>query len=157
MMNPWLILGAVGAVMAAYGGGYLQGNNAGKAKIQQAWDREKAEQLADFARRQQEARDKEIALQNKADQIRKEKDREVRDLHARNTALSNIVRDREARPAAGGMPENPGAGSSSCTGKELYREDGEFLVGFARDADEIRLALKQCYKQYNSLTEQVAQ
>lgn len=151
MMNPWIILGVIFAIGIAAGGGYYKGNNAGKAQVQQAWDREKAEQLADFARRQQEAREKEAALQNKADQIRKEKDREVRDLHARNTALSNIVRDREARPNASGMPEASGAGSSSCTGKELYREDGEFLIGFARDADELRIALKQCYAQYESV------
>jgi hypothetical protein len=46
----------------------------------------------------------------------------------------------EARPAAAG-----------CTGKELYRPDGEFLAGEAARADETRVLLKQCREQYETV------
>jgi hypothetical protein len=42
-MNPWLILGAVLAIGAAATGGYYVGKDDGKAEIQQAWDKEKAQ------------------------------------------------------------------------------------------------------------------
>jgi hypothetical protein len=41
-------------------------------------------------------------------------------------------------------------GKDGCTGKELYREDGAVLIGIAREADELRISLKQCYAQYEA-------
>jgi hypothetical protein len=151
-MNPWVILGFVLAVGAAAGGGYYQGNEAGKAKVQQQWDKEKAEQYAAYAKGQEEARKREQEMQEAADKLRKEKDRETRELTARNTALANSLRDRPERPTEVGAVRNAsGAGSGGCTPRELYRQDSEVVVGLAREADEIRLALKQCYAQYETL------
>jgi hypothetical protein len=152
MMNPWVILAFVLAVGAAAGGGYYQGNTAGKAVVQQAWDKEKAEQYAAYAKGQEEARKREQAMQETADKLRKEKDVEIKNLNARATALTNSLRDRQERPADGSaLSSSSGAGSRGCTGKELYREDGEFLVRLAREADELRSALKQCYRQYEAV------
>ena len=91
-------------------------------------------------------------LQMGADKLRQEKDREIRDITARNTALANSLRDRQSRPAANSsaMSDSTSAGQSACTGKQLYREDGEFLVRLSREADELAAALNQCYKQYNA-------
>jgi hypothetical protein len=151
MMNPWVILGFVLAVGAAAGGGYYKGNSAGRAEVQQAWDKEKAEQYAAYAKGQEEARKREQEMQQAADRLRREKDAEIRDINARTIALSNSLRDRQERPAS----NNPVPGATSprpaaCSGKELYREDGEFLVRVAREADELRAALDQCVKQYNA-------
>ena len=151
-MNPWLILAFVLAVGAAAGGGYYQGNQAGKAVIQQAWDKEKAEQYAAYAKGQEEARQREQALQANADKLRKEKDVEIKNVTARATALANSLRERPSRPAEGSaVSSTAGVGSGGCTGKELYREDGEFLVRIAKEADELRAALKQCYNQYEAI------
>jgi hypothetical protein len=151
-MNPWVILGFVLAVGAAAGGGYYQGNEAGKAKVQQQWDKEKAEQYAAYAKAQEEARKREQEMQEAADKLRKEKDRETRELAARNTALVNSLRDRNERPTQGNSVSGAtGVGSSGCTGKELYRPDSEFLVRLAGEADELRFALKQCYAQYEAV------
>ena len=152
-MNPWLILAFVLAVGTAAGGGYYQGNEAGKAKVQQQWDKEKAEQYAAYAKGQEEARKREQEMQEAADKLRKEKDRETRELAARNTALVNSLRDRQARPTeTNPVSSAASARPSNCTGKELYREDGEFLVRIAAEADELRVALKQCYKQYEAIS-----
>ena len=156
-MNPYLILGGVLAIGLAAGGGYYKGNSAGKAEVQQAWDKEKAEQYAQYAKAMEEAVEKQQQLQMGADKLRQEKDREIRDITARNTALANSLRDRQSRPATptSSVSGAASAGQSACTGKQLYREDGEFLVGVAREADELRAALKQCYAQYDAARQTV--
>ncbi len=151
-MNPYFIAGSVIAVALAYGAGHWQGDEAGQAKVQQKWDHEKADMLAKHAEEVEKAREKEQNWQRAADNIRQDKDREIKNLNARATALANSLRDRPSRPAEGSaVPSSAGAGQGGCTGKELYREDGEFLVRLAREADELRAALKQCYKQYESV------
>jgi hypothetical protein len=74
-------------------------------------------------------------LQAGADQLRKEKDREIRDLNARATALTNSLRDRPSRTTtvASAVPDtaNAGCAPASCTGAGLSKEDGEFLAGEA--------------------------
>lgn len=155
MMNPWVILGFVVAVIGAAGAGYYQGNEAGQAKIQQKWDRERAAQEAEYAAAQAAAREKEQELQAGADSLRKEKDREIRDLNARAVALANSMRDRPSRPTTESSPV-PGATSVGCpvpvcTGAGLSREDAEFLSREAARGDELRALLKQCHAQYETL------
>lgn len=153
-LNPWVILSLVLAIAGAFGGGYYKGNSAGQAEVQQEWDKEKAEQYAEYAAAQEAARTREQTLQVQADKLRKEKDSEIRNLNARATALSNSLRERQARPAEGSsVPSVANVGQSGCTGKNLFREDGEFLVRIAREADELRTALRQCYTQYEAVRE----
>ena len=150
-MNPYLILGVVFAVGVAGAGGLYKGHRLGKAEVQQAWDKEKAEQYAAYAKAQEEARKKEQELQANADQLRREKDAEIRNINARATALSNSLQHRQSRSEADSVSSSSGARQTSCSGKELYREDGQFLVRIAGEADELRTALKQCYTQYEAL------
>ena len=151
-MNPYVIIGVVAAIGVAGAGGLYQGHQLGKAEVQQAWDKEKAEQYAQYAKAQEEARAKEQELQANADQLRKEKDAEIRNITARANALSNSLQQRQTRPSeTSSLPSSSGTRPTSCSGKELYREDGEFLVRVAREADELRSALKQCYTQYEAL------
>jgi hypothetical protein len=153
-MNPWLILGFVLAITVSGGVGMYQGKGLGKAEVQQKWDRERAAQEAEYALAQEEARAKEQALQANADAIRQEKDREIRNLNARATALTNSLRNRPERPSTetSTVSGSTNTGQSGCTPRELYRQDSEVVVGLAREADEIRIALKQCYAQYESLS-----
>ena len=151
-MNPYLILGVVFAVGVAGAGGLYKGHKLGKAEVQQAWDKEKAEQYAAYAKAQEEARKKEQELQANADQLRREKDEEIRSINAKSAALASQLRDRKERPTkVDTVSSTASVGSSGCTGKDLYRSDSEFLVGIAREADELRTALKQCYTQYEAL------
>lgn len=154
-MNPWLILGFVLAVAAAGGAGLYQGHELGMAEVQQKWDKERAAQEAEYAAAQAAAREKEQALQADADHLRQEKDREIRDLNARATALANSLRDRPTRPTteASALPNTTDVrpAATGCTGKELYRPDGEFLAREAARGDELRVLLKQCREQYETL------
>lgn len=150
-MNPYLILGVVFAVGVAGAGGLYKGHKLGKAEVQQAWDKEKAAQYAEYAKGQEEARRREQELQANADQLRREKDAEIRNINARATALSNSLQHRKSRSEADSLSSSSSTRQTSCSGKELYREDGQFLVGIAGEADELRTALKQCYTQYEAL------
>jgi hypothetical protein len=117
-MNPWVILGFVLAVGAAAGGGYYKGNSAGKAEVQQAWDKEKAEQYAAYAKGQEEARKREQDMQEAADRLRREKDRETRELTARKAAVpEKSFTDRIANFLSGSLekPTNSGSPSNSAT------------------------------------------
>jgi hypothetical protein len=154
-MNPWLILGFVLAVAAAGGAGLYKGHDLGMAEVQQKWDKERAAQEAEHAAAQAAAREKEQELQANADQLRKEKDREIRDLNARAAALTNSLRDRPTRPTAeaSALPSTASAGCApaSCTGAGLSREDAEFLAREAARADELRSSLRQCLAQYQAI------
>jgi len=154
-MNPWLILGFVVAIAAAGGAGLYQGHELGMAEVQQKWDKERAAQEAEYAAAQAAAREKEQSLQASADHLRQEKDREIRDLNARATALANSLRDRPTRPTteASALPSTTDVrpAATGCTGKELYRPDGEFLAREAARGDELRVLLKQCREQYETL------
>lgn len=157
-LNPWVILSLVLAIAGAFGGGYYKGNSAGQAEVQQKWDKEKTEQYAEYAAAQEAARAREQNLQIQADRLREDKDREIRNLNARATALTNSMRERPSRPA----PEASAVSNTAevrptatgCTGKELYRPDGEFLAREAARADEARVLLKQCREQYDTVMKQ---
>jgi len=154
-MNPWLILGFVLAVAAAGGAGLYKGHDLGMAEVQQKWDRERAQQEAQYAAAQAAAREKEQALQAKANKLRQEKDREIRNLNARASALANSLRERPARAAtqSGDVSHSADTGSTaqSCTGAGLAREDAEFLAREAARGNETRALLKQCRDQYDTV------
>jgi hypothetical protein len=156
-MYWYITIGAIVAIGAAAVGGYHTGKDSGMAEVQQAWDKEKTAQYAQYAKAMEESVEIQQQLQMGADKLRQEKDREIRDITARNTALANSLRDRQSRPApnTSAMSSTASIESSACTGKDLYREDGEFLVGIAREADELRAALKQCYAQYDAARQTV--
>ena len=150
-MNPWVILGFVLAIGAAAGGGYYKGNSAGRAEVQQAWDKEKAEQYAEYAKGQEAARAREQEMQAAADKLRREKDAEIRNINARATALANSLRDRPERPSKDGPMSGTTRSCAGASGAELARRDGEFLAGYSADAARLQAALDQCVKQYNAI------
>jgi len=150
-MNPYFLLGSLVAVIAAAGAGYFQGSEHGQAKVQNLWDKEKAAQYAEYAKAQEEARKKEQELQANADQLRREKDVEIRNLNARATALNNSLQHRPTRTSEAGSLPNSSKSCSGASGKELARGDAEFLVWYATEAARIQADLNQCIRQYEAL------
>ena len=150
-MNPYFLLGSLVAVIAAAGAGYFQGSEHGKASVQAMWDKEKAAQYAEYAKAQEEARKKEQELQANADQLRREKDVEIRNLNARATALNNSLQHRPTRTSEAGSLPNSSKSCSGASGKELARGDAEFLVWYATEAARIQADLNQCIRQYEAL------
>ena len=89
-------------------------------------------------------RDKEHEYQSAADTIRKEKDAQIKVI---NTQLVDAVSELRKRPSRT-AEANVGSG---CNGTSLYAEDSEFLIREAARADEIRVGLVACYKQYEAI------
>jgi len=89
-------------------------------------------------------RDKEHQYQSNVDKIRIEKDAQIK---AINTQLVDAVSELRKRPSRATETSN----GKGCNGASLYAEDSEFLVREAARADEIRVGLQACYKQYESL------
>ena len=89
-------------------------------------------------------RDKEHQYQADADQIRKDKDAQIKVI---NTQLVDAVSELRKRPSRTTETSN----GQNCNGARLYAEDSEFLVREAARADEIRVGLEACYKQYDAL------
>ena len=89
-------------------------------------------------------RDKEHQYQSDADKIRNDKDAQIK---AINNQLVNAISELRSRPSR--TAETPNG--KGCNGASLYAEDSEFLVREAARADEIRVALQSCYKQYDSI------
>jgi hypothetical protein len=88
-------------------------------------------------------RDKEHQYQADADKIRKEKDAQIKVI---NNQLVDAVSELRKRPSRTAEASN----GQNCNGTRLFAEDAEFLVREAARADEIRVALDACYKQYDS-------
>jgi K+-sensing histidine kinase KdpD len=89
-------------------------------------------------------RDKEHQYQADADQIRKDKDAQIKVI---NNQLVDAVSELRKRPSRTTEASN----GKSCNGTSLFAEDAEFLVREAARADEIRVALDACYKQYEAI------
>ena len=89
-------------------------------------------------------RDKEHQYQSDADKIRKDKDVQIRNINAQ---LVDAVSELRKRPSRTAETSN----GKGCNGASLYAEDSEFLVREAARADEIRVGLQACYKQYDAL------
>lgn len=89
-------------------------------------------------------RDKEHQYQADADNIRKEKDAQIQTI---NNQLVNAISELRKRPSRTTEASN----GQSCNGTGLYAEDAEFLIREAARADQIRVALDSCYKQYEAI------
>lgn len=89
-------------------------------------------------------RDKEHQYQADADQIRKDKDAQIKVI---NSQLVDAVSELRKRPSRTAEASN----GQSCNGASLFAEDAEFLVREAARADEMRVALDSCYKQYEAI------
>ena len=150
-MNLYFIAGSVLAVVFAYGAGHWQGDDAGQAKVQAQWDREKAKQMAEYAENMRLAREKEQALQQGANNLREEKDRELKKVADTNRILLGSLRNRPERPAEGSAVSSTASACSGATGAQLAKGDAEFLAGYSADAASLKAALDQCVKQYESL------
>lgn len=157
LLSPlaWRLIGAA-LIMAALAGflGWVhhKGYVAGEATVHAAWD--EANRVATDARQKriEQVRSTEQALRLAADETRKKNAQAIANLTADATTLRDELRNRPGRPEAGRT--NVPAGSAGpgptvhATGADLYRDDADFLVGFATDASTIRIQRDACYAAY---------
>jgi hypothetical protein len=103
-----------------------------------------------YAAAQQKAREAEQSMQAAADKLRRDKDAQINSLNSRVRTLTAQLQSRPQRPSTSSITPDARLGltAKGCSGAELYREDGEFLVREAARADTIRESYKQCTAQY---------
>ena len=89
-------------------------------------------------------RDKEHQYQSDADQIRKDKDVQIKVI---NTQLIDAVSQLRSRSSNATKTIT----GQDCNGATLSAPDAEFLIREAARADEIRIGLQACYKQYDAI------
>ncbi len=101
------------------------------------------------------------ALQAKADTDRKAFHAQIHSIDLERDELARKLRNRPERPkpanSGDGVPAVAGSGGSEpgCTGAQLYKTDGEFLVRESARADRLRIALQSCQAQYRRAQEAV--
>ena len=86
----------------------------------------------------------EKTYQKAADQIEKDKNAQIRNI---NSQLVDAISELRKRPGRAAETSDGSCG----TGSTLFAQDAEFLVREAARADEIRVGLGACYRQYDSL------
>lgn len=108
------------------------------------------EQRYETQRLQAEAAAKETTrlLQMSADRDRQLKDEKIASISAERDRLSRMLQSRPKRPTS--VPDNTGT-KSSCTGAQLYQEDGIFLVWEATRADEVVTERDYYYNEYEKI------
>ena len=89
-------------------------------------------------------RDKEHQYQANADQIRKDKDAQIK---AINNQLVDAVSELRKRPSRATKTIN----GQDCNGATLSATDAEVLIRIASRADTIRVGLESCYAQYEAI------
>ena len=89
-------------------------------------------------------RNKEHQYQSDADKIRTDKDAQIKVI---NTQLVDAVSQLRSRTSYATKTVN----GQDCNGATLSSPDAEFLIREAARADEIRIGLEACYKQYDSI------
>ena len=148
-MKLWIVA-AMGAAICVAGSamyGYNKGKQSGMSQIKSEWALESAAIAAAQAEETMKARQREQALQAAANRIKQEKTREAIKLANDYAIVVDSLHDRPERPGPGSVSEGADAGTGSaagCTGAQLYKSDAAVLARLARDADQLRLALKAC-------------
>lgn len=95
----------------------------------------------------QEAKAKELALNNMLDSQKKVKDDQIALI---NHQLSNALIELRSRPVRSSNPSDFATLGKGATGRSLFAEDAGFLIGEAARADKLRTELQSCYATYDS-------
>ena len=129
----------------------------GRAEVRAEWTADIAKRTAQALAASEAARQREKDLQANSDRLRKDKDGKILSLNVAVSELNRRLRDRPERPAspANSAVAGTGGDAKGCTGGELYRPDGEFLVLEAARADTIRIGLQRCEAAYQAARDSV--
>lgn len=94
---------------------------------------------------------KEQEMLQKALDERVKYEKKLNSINSKYVALSNSLRSRPSRESSVAQP------ASSCTGRELYREDGEFLAREAARAQRVLEERNYYYEQYLAVKRKLEQ
>jgi len=140
MFNPWVLLVLLGAFVLNGFYWNAHGSNAEHARMVAKLESERAQAL-------KKARDIEIQWQERVNEVTKKQAEKLAEVqHHLDVAIISL-RDRPKRPAT--LPDTPRVECAGASGRELSREDAEFLAREAARADTIRAGLEACYTAFD--------
>jgi hypothetical protein len=99
----------------------------------------------------------ESELKDKVQTIKGEKDAQIKAIDRKySTTIASLLNRPERSTSSNPTTSTCNAESTQgATGKELYRNDAEVLVRFARDTEELKTYLLACYQQYDTVKDQL--
>ena len=146
LFNPWLIIGAICALLGVYFYGHHEG-----------YQERVAEDQAEIIRLNTEARAKEDELNKKLAQtgiaLRKARD----DIKTKQTSINARIDSGELRlPTSCAVQTNPGApNDGGANGTQSDKQALKDIVAIAADGDAAIVSLNTCISQYNQVRETV--
>lgn len=141
MLN-WIKAGIVGIVIGVLGYFHYNAVEEAKDEVNKSWIAKQLEK--DIERKATENRIRDEALV-----LEREKNEEIYKLNSVVVDLRNRLRNRPSRETVV-YRESPGD-TKACTGAELYKEDGEFLIGEAARAEKVLIERNYYYEQYEQV------
>jgi len=140
MFNPWALLTLI--IAFVLNGFYwnAHGSNAEHTRMVAKLESERAQAL-------QKARDIETQWQEEVNEVTTKQAEKLAEVqHHLDVAIISL-RDRPKRSAT--LPDTPRVECAGASGRELSREDAEFLAREAARADTIRAGLEACYAAFD--------
>lgn len=140
MFNPWALLTLI--IAFVLNGFYwnAHGSNAEHTRMVAKLESERAQAL-------QKARDTETQWQEEVNEVTTKQAEKLAEVqHHLDVAIISL-RDRPKRSAT--LPDTPRVECAGASGRELSREDAEFLAREAARADTLRAGLEVCYAAYD--------
>lgn len=131
------------------------GRAAGRTEVRAELNAHLAKDASDRAAAVTAARERELALQADHNALMEKHRHEIERLVRQHRADLERVRHHAPRRAGtdtGGVPQAPGT-DVGCTGEGLARPDAEFLVGYAADVEQLRVAYETCDAAYRALSD----
>ena len=139
---------------------YRTGHENGKAAVTAEWMAERAETARATSRALERRIEVETKMRETIDADRTAYRARLAAIAADRDRLADSLRHRPERPAGGAdLPRAAAAapGPAACTGADLYRDDAQFLVRLAADADQLRAAVGHCRAAYDAVRAQLLQ
>ena len=148
LRNPWLILGALSAVLAAY----FYGHHAGFVQRD-------LEMQAEISTKNDEARQREHKLAEELNETQSTLKEANDAINQKQTALDRAISAGRVRlPAASCVQSSPSpaaAGNNQQDGAESDRETLRLIAQIAADGDKAIVQLNACVDAYNKVRGQV--
>jgi len=93
-------------------------------------------------------------MQSDADKIKEDKYAKIEANNVQLSADYKRLQLRANRPSPEKLPNTP-LGGETCTARELYREDAEFLTGEAARAESVLIERDYYYERYESARKRI--
>lgn len=145
-MSVWVKISLVGGLIAILIGYHVSSKNSAVASALEAQKAIYNQKIAEEVERAQETT---VSLLNSALEDLQKKEHENKIIRNQLSVLNSKLQQRTSREDSSPTPGTSG----TCTGAELFREDGEFLAREAARADRILKERDFYYEQYRKARE----